>query len=302
MKGQISNFSQIAYARRITLEDGKAQGLKVIDCDNGKIRFLLNESRALDIMQVYHEGQNVSFVSKNGFNNKTGEFLSRFEGGMLYTCGLDAIGGMEGYDIHGSFHLNSAQIVRVECSEQGIVVEADVYSTSLFGANLKMRRKIFSAIGSETVSVEDTLYNLAYLPQQYCLLYHVNVGYPMLDEGAQVIANAKKVIGRNDWSCSRIAQREKASVSIDGQEETCYFLEMNEPNISLVNKKIQKKFTLSYSKDTLPSLIHWHSMASGDYAMGFEPSTSFLDDKFSYKTLGAGEKVSFNLNINIEKI
>ncbi len=302
MKGQISNLLQIAYARRITMESGKEQGLKVIDCDNGKIRILLNESRALDIMQVYHEGQNVSFVSKNGFNNKVGEFLSRFEGGMIYTCGLDAIGGMEGYDIHGSFHLNSADVVKVECNENGITVEADIYSTSLFGANLKMHRKIYTALGSEIVSVEDTLINLAHLPQQYCLLYHVNVGYPMLDEGAEVVANVKEVIGRNDWSTSRVAERERASAPVDGQEETCYFLQMNEPKISLVNKKIEKKFTLDYSKETLPCLIHWHSMASGDYAMGFEPSTSFLDDKFNYKTLNAGESVSFKLNVTVQKI
>lgn len=298
MKGQISNFSQIAYARRLTLENG----LKVIDCDNGKIRFLLNESRALDVMQVYHQGQNVSFVSKNGFNNKTGEFLSRFEGGMLYTCGLDAIGGMEGYDIHGSFHLNQAQLVRIECNEDGITVEADIFSTSLFGMNLKMRRKIYSAIGSESVSVEDCLVNLNSLHQQYCLLYHVNVGYPMLDEGAMVIADTQQVVGRNEWSASRIAERVTASAPVDGQEETCYFLDMNEPTISLVNRNLGKKFTLGYSKDTLPCFIHWHSMASGDYAMGFEPSTSFLDDKFSYRTLGANEKITFKLDITIQNV
>ena len=56
MDGKVSNIQQIASLRRYTLTGGIEDGLKVIDCDNGNIRFLLNESKALDIMQVYHQG------------------------------------------------------------------------------------------------------------------------------------------------------------------------------------------------------------------------------------------------------
>lgn len=66
MDGKISDFSQIASIRRYTIQDGIGKGLEFIDCDNGKIRFLLNVSKALDISQFYHEGKNISFVSKNG--------------------------------------------------------------------------------------------------------------------------------------------------------------------------------------------------------------------------------------------
>ena len=70
MNGKISNLCQVASVRRYTMTEGASRGLDIIDCDNGKIRFLLNASRALDIMQLYHEGQNVSFISKNGFTEK----------------------------------------------------------------------------------------------------------------------------------------------------------------------------------------------------------------------------------------
>ena len=42
MNGKISNYQQIASLRRYTLEGGKEKGIDVIDCDNGKLRFLLN--------------------------------------------------------------------------------------------------------------------------------------------------------------------------------------------------------------------------------------------------------------------
>ena len=104
MDGRISNFQQVASIRRYTLTEGRGKGLDVLDCDNGKIRFLLNVSKACDIMQLYHEGQNMSFVSKNGFTKREIPFLRRFEGGMLYTCGLDSVGGREGYELHGTLH------------------------------------------------------------------------------------------------------------------------------------------------------------------------------------------------------
>ena len=121
MDERISNFAQVASLRRYTLTEGWEKGLDVIDCDNGKIRFLLNVSKACDIMQLYYKGQNMSFVSKNGFMQREVPFANRFEGGMLYTCGLDSVGERNGYEEHGTIHNTPAQILRTECNEQGIV-------------------------------------------------------------------------------------------------------------------------------------------------------------------------------------
>ena len=115
MDGRISNFMQAASIRRCEMTEGKERGLKVLDCDNGKLRFLLNESKALDVMQLYCEGKNVSFISKNGFTARELPFAERFEGGMLYTCGLDSVGGREGYDLHGTHHNYPAKVTRAEC-------------------------------------------------------------------------------------------------------------------------------------------------------------------------------------------
>lgn len=301
MDGRISNFQQVASVRRYTLTDGKSAGLDVLDCDNGKIRFLVNVSKACDIMQLYHEGQNMSFVSKNGFTKREIHFLNRFEGGMLYTCGLDSVGGREGFELHGTLHNTPAQLVRAECNEEGIVVEAIVYDTALFGKNLVLKRKITSSIGAGCVCVEDTLVNEGYRAEEYCLLYHINVGYPMLDDGGKVVADVASFSPRSSWAKQNEATRYEMSASVDNQEETCYFLKLNKPEISLVNEKLGKKFTVSYSGDTLPHLVEWKSMASGDYALGLEPCTTELDDRFQYKKVGAGEKVSFKVCLSVEK-
>lgn len=298
MDGRISNFQQIASIRKYTLTEGREKGLDILDCDNGKIRFLLNVSKACDIMQLYHEGQNMSFVSKNGFTKREIPFLNRFEGGMLYTCGLDSVGGRDGYELHGNI---PAEITRSECNENGVFVESIIRDTALFGKNLVLKRKIFSAIGGDSVSVEDTLINEGCKTEEYCLLYHINVGYPMLDNGAKVIADVKSYTPRTAWARQNEATMYEMNASTPNQQETCYFLNLKKPEITLVNGKIGKEFTVSYSGDTLTHFVEWKSMASGDYALGLEPCTTELDDRFAYKTIEVGEEIKFFVKILITK-
>lgn len=302
MDSKISNFWQIASVRRYTLTEGREKGLDVLDCDNGKMRFLLNVSKACDIMQLYHEGRNMSFVSKNGFTKREIPFLNRFEGGMVYTCGLDSLGGRDGFELHGTFHNIPAEIIRAECNENGILVEAIIRDTTLFGKNLILKRKISTGIGEDSVTIQDTLINEGYKAEEYCLLYHINVGYPMLDESAKIIADVENYTPRTDWAKQNETTMYEMSAPIPNQEETCYFLKMRKSEISLMNEKIGKQFTLSYSGETLPHFVEWKSMASGDYALGLEPCTTELDDKFTYKVLKLKETVKFEVKIKINNI
>ena len=302
MDGRISNFQQVASLRRYRLMGGTQEGLEVLDCDNGRLRFLLNVTRGCDVMQMYHRGENVSFVSKNGFTGRDIGFMNRFEGGMLYTCGLDNAGRREGYEMHGRFHITPAEILRAECNEGGITVEAVIRDTALFGQNLVMRRRITSPLGSDTLTVEDTLCNEGYADAEYCLLYHINVGYPLLDAGARIECDATEYSARAPFAVENAATRFEMSDPVPNRPECCYYLMMKTPRISLVNERLGKAFRLSYSKDTLPCFLEWKSMASGDYALGLEPCTTMLDQSFAYKTVAPGERVVFHLELTVEEL
>lgn len=301
MDGKISNFQQVASVRRYTINGGKGDGLKVIDCDNGKIRFLLNESKGLDMMQLYHKGQNVSFLSKNAFSEKDYPFLNRFEGGMLYTCGIDSIGRREGFDLHGKFHLLKAEVITAKCDESGITVEAIIRDSELFGKNLAIKRKVFSEIFSQTVTVSDTLINEGFAEENYCLLYHINAGYPMLDEGCKIVANVTSSRPSTDFAKQNQSTMLEIERPLPKKEETCYYLTLKDPKISLVNQNLKKKFTIEYSKETLPCFVEWKSMACGDYALGLEPCTTEFDG-FKYSTIKPSEKVEFFIKISVEEI
>lgn len=179
---------------------------------------------------------------------------------MVYTCGLDSVGAREGFPLHGTLHGRAAKITRAECSNRGIFVEGEISDTALFGKNLLLKRRIYSDIGSDTVTLKDTLVNLGFREEDYCLLYHVNVGYPMLDEGAEIRAEIEEAIPRTAWAKERAAQRSIITAPVPEEEETCYFLRLKEPCVSLENKKIQKRFSLAYSGDMLPEFVQWKSM------------------------------------------
>ena len=301
MDGRISNFMQKASLRRYHLMGGTQEGLEVIDCDNGKLRFLVNVTKACDIMQVYHEGQNISFISKNGFTKREISFLNRFEGGMVYTCGLDNAGRREGYEMHGTFHNTPAEILRAECSEEGIVIEAVIRNSALFGQNLVMKRRITSAIEGEHIVLEDTLCNEGFSDAEYGLLYHVNVGYPMLDEGARILIDEADCYACTPFASDTADARYAIGNAIPEEPECCYYLTVNTPKATLENPRLGKAFTLSYSGDTLPCFLEWKSMASGDYALGFEPASTNLDNSFSYSKLGAGKKVDFKVELTVKE-
>lgn len=302
MDGRISNLAQLASLTRYTLSEGEGRGLDILDCNNGTLRFLINLSRAADVMQLYHKGENVSFVSKNGFTAKTGDFLSRFEGGMLYTCGLDSVGGREGYELHGTHHLCVPTLLRAEANERGIVIETRMRESALFGRNLLFHRKITSALGEDTLHIEDTLVNEDVEDANYCLLYHVNVGHPMLDDGARIVAEVSSFEPRTPWAKENKATMFEMCMPSPKMEECCYFLHLATPRISLENPKNGKCFTLTYSADTLPEFVEWKSMASGDYALGLEPSTTKLDDGFTYRVLRSGESVRFTLDLCVSQM
>ena len=284
------------------MTEGKETGLKVIELNNGTLRVLLNESKALDIMQVWYKGVNMSFVSKNGFTSREIAFGKRFEGGMLYTCGLDSMGGRPGFEPHGSIHCTPAKIIRVTQDEETLQVEALMEQTALFGSNLQLHRTVTLFVNEAKLLLQDSLVNAGTKPEDYCILYHVNFGYPMLDEGVEIVADVNSVTPVGDHAAATMQNRTIFSAPMDNEEESCYFLDNNADYVSVLNRKLGNKVTLTYSRDTLPALVQWNAPASQDYALGIEPATCFLADQFEYTQIMPGKEVPFFIQLQFEEL
>ena len=296
---KIGNAEQLCVAQRVQVTNGRGNGARQIYVANGKLNFVLSESNALDILRLWHEGMNVGFVSKNGLYTAPSDFLGNFPAGMLYTCGLDAIGGVEGHPIHGRIHSIPAEIKELKADENGVKIVAEIRDTALFGQNLSLTRTVSTAAGSDEVKIEDRLENRAFRDEKYCMLYHVNVGYPIVDAGAKISGNFAESKPRTPWAEHERTKMLKVESPIDNAEETCYFHRTRDGKMSIENKTLGKRFTVASS---LRRFVQWKSRASGDYVVGLEPCTSWLDGELKYSVLKPGKSVKHTIVLKVENI
>ena len=121
----------------------------------------------------------------------------------------------------------------------------------------------------------------------------------MLDEGAKLSAELLSSEPRTPWAKENADTMLEMSAPSPRMEECCYFWHLRTPRVTLYNPKNKKRFSLTYSGDTLPEFVEWKSMASGDYALGLEPSTTKLDDGFIYRTIESGESIRFYVKLTV---
>ncbi len=302
MDRRIGNPAQLCEAMRVTASEGPSKGADLIYVSNGKLNFVLNATNALDILRLWHGGVNIGFLTKNGLYNANDEFSRTFPAGMLYTCGLDNIGAREGFRIHGRFHSVPASVKEIKADEKGVVVSAEIRLTELFGENISVTRTITTEYGSGRLDLEDRITNNGYKTEEYCMLYHVNAGYPLVDGGAEITGEFDESLSRTPWAEANKETLFKIEPPSDNMEEMVYYHRQSKPEVSIVNPKIAKKMTLSYSADTLPCLIEWKSRGSGDYCIGLEPATSWLDGYVKGRKLRPGETVINKISINVEDL
>ena len=299
MNAKIGNSEQLCYAQRVQVTDGRGNGARQIYVANGKLNFILSESNALDVLRLWHGGTNIGFVSKNGLYTASADFLHSFPAGMLYTCGLDAIGGVEGHPIHGRIHSVPAEIRELVADEDGVKVVAEIRDTALFGENLVMTRTIETKVGSDELKLTDRIENRAFVDGKYCMLYHINAGYPLVDVGAKVSGKFVKSLPRNDWAKHEMKTMLEVDPPVPGFEENCFFHETKDGVMSLTNRKLGKRFTV---KSSLKRFVQWKSRASGDFVMAFEPCTCWLDGYLKYQVLKPGKSVTNTVVLKVEDL
>ena len=300
MNGKISNRDQVISAYELTFDQGIACGKKVILVHNGGLELMISKTNALDILYLKYNGKNVSFLSKNGINENKGDFLNCFEGGFLYTCGMDAFSTcVPNKPMHGSLHKTNADNVNINIDDDKVVITGVVKETALFGKNLKLYRKF--TITENSVLINDVMVNEAFTDGDYAMLYHVNFGYPFLDESLEIKMNLIDCEGCSDYAEQHKSEHLNITESVDGGLEQCFYCYSNDGKISLVNPEVNIRCEMNYDMDTLPYLVEWKSMVSGDYALGIEPCTTRFKD-FKLTPIKAGEKKEFNVSLKFNDV
>ena len=302
MKEKICNSEQLCCARKLKYYDGREKNINIITVDNSCLSFTVLQDNGLDIYDLRHKGTNISFLNKSGICGFVSDFNTLFSGGMLYTCGLDSLGRREGYPTHGKYHNTPAKLISLNSDEKGVEIVGRVCDSGLFQNNLQLERTISCKYNSSVLNVKNRLTNLGYKTAEYCLLFHINLGYPMIDKGVKIDAPIIKTVCNKDNPEKRIS---KCLVMDDPKAdltEECFYHKVSKGIVNVINDKLKKQVTICYDEKKLPCLVEWKSMVSGDYALGIEPSSTPLSASFFYNNIQPQESIDYDVVIKIDDI
>ena len=291
---RMGSMQQAAYIRPLTYAEGRSTGLKAYEVKNGPLCYKLMADKCLDMSELSYRGVNFSFLSKpglqgrNAYDTAGAEAIRGIMGGMFFTCGVESICApcnIEGvdYPMHGRMRTTPGEHLSADAfwAEDGyhLRASAEMREAALFGENMTLRRSIETVYGQKTITLTDAFENQGYRDEPLMLLYHINLGWPFLDENLRLYLPTRKVTPRDAEAEGHEGEydrmdppkaNEPAYVLIhdlksDGAGDT-FALAMN-PALGL-------GLRICWNVRNLPRFMEWKSTASGDYVIGLEPANS----------------------------
>lgn len=296
---RVGSMQQLMYVRPVTFEEGRARGMKAYEVKNGPLKFSVMADKCLDLTDVSFCGHNMSFLAKPGlmgrnhYDTNGAEAQRSIMGGMLFTCGLENICApckIDGKDfpMHGRIRTTPAEHVGADACWVGddyiVSISGTMREAELFGENLTLRRRITTCYGENRICIEDEITNEGFRREPMMLLYHINVGYPLLCEDSEIVIPTKRVTPRDEAAASNAEYWNRMEAPKDNEPEYVFLHDMaadQEGNTFalVMNKNLGIGLKVEYSVKELPYFMQWKSIASGDYVIGLEPANSSVYGK-----------------------
>lgn len=322
MNKYIGHQHQIYGVEEMRLCGGKADGMRILQIRNGNgLELTVSADRCADIPRLTFKGYNFGYFSPCGYvapqyYDKDGVgFLKSFTAGFLTTCGLTAVGNPcndngEELPLHGTIANTPCENIRHWIEDNAIHVVATVRDAEIFSHKLLLEREYIIYLDKNEITLTDTIKNIGSNECPLEILYHCNMGYPLLDENAVISIPSTEVAPRNEHSKTGIDRWCEVEKPQNGYEEMCYYHTIKgDATVSIFNKKINKGLVMNYDANNLKQFVQWKMMGEYDYVMGLEPANCLPDgrnvmrEKGMLETLKAGEERVFKLNFKfVEEI
>ncbi len=312
LASKMINMEQLCGIREYVLENGPEEGIKVADFYNGSgLSFAVLKNRGLDIADTFYKGIPLHFKSFGGITapsqgyNQGSEFARSFYGGLMITCGTTYTGRPsedqgESLGLHGR-HSNlraKVETTRTYWDQEEFILEikGEVKEAALFGPNVSTSRTIRTWLGKPVIEIEDVCTNFDNMPTPHCILYHFTFGFPLVDEGAELIYKDKGIQPLSD----NVRKPENtdfrkitAPSSIhNGSAQEFNYIDIHEDanglvRVGLINRRLGMGVALEYPKAALPRLGNWqHFGERGMYVTAFEPMNGGVEGRSVDRELG----------------
>lgn len=334
--GQLCQVAGVSLGEYI---DGPERHVRFIDMRSGsglELRVLVD--RGFDIGEMRIDGVPIAWRSPTGFRSpylnhpeeESGAGLLRSFDGLLVTCGLDHIRGAAtgpashfgprresvNYTMHGRISSSPAQLTGYGESWQGDVCtlwcEGVVRQAMLYGESLSLLRRIEVRLGESRVAIIDRVVNNGFRPTPHMLMYHVNFGYPLLDEGAELLLPREyPAIPGAAATRARMAMQPGPALAPAADELLDMYIPPDReasPNMyscGVINDRLRGGLALevTYDPATLPYLQVWRNLSEGIYVLALEPGThpakrrAELEQSGAIAHLQPGQAVDYRLTL-----
>lgn len=286
--------------KQLRLNEGPSQGVELLLIESDRVRAAICPTRGMSLWKANIDGIPVGWNSPVPgpihpsyvpLQESSGlGWLDGFDE-LLVRCGLRSFGapdvdpssGQLLYPLHGRIgNLPARELqVRVDPEHSLLEVSATVFETRFLQFNLQLQAKYSIAFGAAEIGVHDRVVNASASAADMQLLYHINVGRPLLDAGSRLHLSCDRVVARNEHAASDIKSWHTYLPPTAGYEEQVYFSRgiANEKGWSLAVLEANQTqgFAVHYQTESLPYFTQWkNTVAESDgYVTGLEPGTGF---------------------------
>lgn len=184
--------------------------------------------------------------------------------------------------LHGKIANIPVSTLAVTVGEDGILVEAQTHERMFHGPKLVLHSRVHILRRGTALRIEDIVENRSSRPQEFQMLYHCNVGRPLLGAGARVVVEPELIEPFNERAAEGLATYDQYDAPVSGFVEQVYCVhpkadDTGTTRVMLHNAAADQGVALSYKREQLPCFTLWKNTAALEdgYVTGIEPGTSF---------------------------
>ncbi len=332
LRRRVGRLGQAFGVESFVFDDGPACGVRALRVRaGGGLAFEVLADRGMDLGAVEYLGVPLARLSPNGvvgpqhYEPEGEGWLRSFGGGLLVTCGLQNVGEPSEKDgeelgLHGRISNIPASNVSHEAvwDEDGCVLEVrgKVRESRVFGADLVLHRTISVRVGEARIRIEDTITNEGFDPQPLMLLYHVNLGWPLLDESARLTGPGRPgepPEPRDEEARTGLEAWDRFDGPTPGFRERVFHHrpisdDAGWAEARLENPGLGLAFSVRFRPDELPEMVQWTMTGEGTYTVGLEPATCRVGGRAAEEAAGRviqlspGESCRFRLETEVSEV
>jgi galactose mutarotase-like enzyme len=312
------------------LHGARSEGVEMLRVNTGPMEVTFLPSRGMGIWKISCDGIEIGWNSPTRgpvhphfvpiFDPSGIGWLEGFDE-LLVRCGLQSNGapqfnaqGQLQYPLHGRIANLPVEYVELNVDTEAgeITIETVTCESRFLIYDLRIKTTYRLRINSRTIDINDTVMNASARPSSMQLLYHINIGRPVLEGGSHVYVPTRRVVPRNAHAAKDAATWNSFTEPVAGYQEQVYFTQPIADSSKwttavLTNAAESLGVSVSSRTDTLPYFVLWkNTVAERDgYVTGLEPATgfpnarSFEEEQQRVVPLAPGEQKEFCLQLEI---